>query len=428
VTLHALYSFVESEGETQSGVYTLYTGALTEGDYVIYYSTDALLATTTSNGRISAATTTVSGNAIQNPDAQIVWHIEKTDDGYWTIYNEANGVYAAGTGAKNKGTLLTSVTDYAKWTASGSSTYEFVNKGNKASGVNANLRWNSTSIGWATYSTSTGGAVSLYKGSTGTTYYTTLTAQAAAEVNGIAYETLEAALSAANGSTVKLLKNGEAPVTVAGTVYLDLNGFTAEISAEQLFVMDSTATTAAAGAGRLLTESKVSVQWGSFVTLDTGDGYSAHKFELRLTAVTLRTEKAGIYYKASLNCDPELRANIGACGVALSVEGGREQRTCYSGAPTGEFTSGSVFNIFNEKYSADENAERGETEIYAHAYIRLLDGTVITDTNGTAQSLRDVLEYRDNNYSTLTAQEKTQLQAFAATWKEPLAHWDLQNL
>lgn len=428
VTLHALYSFVETDGETQSGVYTLYSGQLTEGDYVIYYKTDALKATTTSGGRISAQTTTVSGDAITNPDETVVWHIAQTDDGYWTIYNEAANVYAAGTGSKNKATLLTSVTDYAKWTPSGTSAYEFVNKGNKAKGVNANLRWNSTSIGWATYSTSTGGAVSLYKGQTGTTYYTTLTAQAAAEVGGITYETLTAAIAAANGSTVKLLQNGDTAITAEGIVYLDLNGFTAEVNAERLYVMDSTSTTAAVGDGRLVTESEVAVQWGSFVTLDTGDGYSAHKLELQITTVTLRTAKAGIYYKATLNCDPELRANIGACGVVLSVDGGAEVRTRCTGAPTGEFTSGSVFNIFNQRYSAAENADRGETEIYANAYIELLDGTMLIDNGGVAQSLRDVMEYLDSNFASLTAQDQTQVKTFCATWADVLAFWDLQNL
>ena len=422
VTLHALYSFVETDGETQSGVYTLYSGEITEGDYVFHYSTDALKATTTSNGRISAVTTTVSGDAITNPDETIVWHVAKTDDGYWTVYNEANGVYAAGNGTKNKGALITSVTDYAKWTVTGSSTYEFVNKGNKTSGVNANLRWNSTSIGWATYSTSTGGAVSLYKGSTGTTYYTTLTMEAAAEVNGVAYETLAAAIAAANGSTVKLLQDAEA-VTVEGAVYLDLNGFTAEISAEQLFVMDSTATTAAAGKGRLITESKVSVQWGSFVTLDTGDGYSAHKLELKLTAVTLRTAKAGIYYKATLNCDPELRANIGAYGVTLCVEDGKAVSTRYTGAPTGEFTSGSVFNIFREDLSATENAVRGETDISAVPYVELLDGTVLQGS-GAGYSLRAVLTEIEASFDSLTAEEQAQVTAFRTTWSAVLSTWN----
>ena len=176
-TLYAVYSYVESEGGQTSGAYTLHTGEITEGDYVIYYKTDAMVATMTDNGRISATNVTVSNNTINNPDATIVWHITPIGDGRYTIYNAAKNVYAGGTGTKNKAGLLTSVTDYAKWTVEGSSTYEFTNVGNKAKGVNALLRWNSTSIGWACYSSSTGGAVSLYKGFTGTTYNTTMTTQ-----------------------------------------------------------------------------------------------------------------------------------------------------------------------------------------------------------------------------------------------------------
>jgi hypothetical protein len=428
VTLHAVYSYVETEGDQASGVYSLYTGALTEGDYVIYYKTDALKATSTGSNRISAATTTVTNGAITNPDALIVWHIEKTDDGYYTIYNEEKGVYAAGNGSKNNATLITSVTDYAKWSVTGSSTYEFVNKGNKAKGVNANLRWNSSTIGWATYSTSTGGALSLYKGSTGTTYYTTLTAQPVAEANGITYLTLEAAIAAADGSTVKLLKNCETAVTAEGAVYLDLNGFTAEVNAEKLYVTDSSATTTAAGSGSLVTTGAVEKNYNGYVALTQNGAYTFHALQLRLTAVTLRTEKAGIYYKASLACDPILRANIAGYGVTLSVDGGKALSTGYTGAPSGEFTSGSVFNIFKKHYSAQKNAERGELEIYANAYITLTDGATITDDAGVAQSLRDVMEYLDANFMTLTAQEQAQLQAFAASWKETLTLWNLQNI
>ena len=174
VTLYALYSYAVG-GSGNSDEYTLHSGELTEGDYVIYYKTDALVATTTDNGRLSATAVTVSNDTITKPDASIVWHITPIGDGYYTIYNETKGVYAAGTGTKNKAGLLAEVTDFAKWTLSGDSTYEFTNVGNKANGVNALLRWNSTSIGWACYSGSTGGAVSLYKASSGTTYYTTMT-------------------------------------------------------------------------------------------------------------------------------------------------------------------------------------------------------------------------------------------------------------
>ena len=141
-------------------LYSLYSGDLTEGDYVIVYNGKAMKNTVSSN-RLGYAEVTVSGNDIANPDASIVWHIASSGD-YWTIYNAAVLKYAAGNGTKNQGALEDSVNDKSLWSASGSSTYEFVNKNNAASNVNANLRNNGT-YGFACYGTGTGGALSLYK-------------------------------------------------------------------------------------------------------------------------------------------------------------------------------------------------------------------------------------------------------------------------
>ena len=394
---------------------------------MIYYKTDALKATETGSDRISAQTTTVTNDTIADPDALIVWHIAPTDDGNWTIYNAEKNVYAASNGTMNKGKLISSVTENAKWSVEGTDTYEFTNVANKAKGVNALLRWNSTSIGWATYSGSTGGKVSLYKASGGTTYYTTLTTPAAAEVDGIAYETLQAAIAAADGSTVKLLQDAAA-ITVSGTVYLDLNGFTAEINADKLFVTDSSATTTAAGTGSLVTTGAVEQNYNGFVALAENGVYTFHALKLEITTVTLRTAKAGIYYKATLACDPALQAQIGAYGVTLRVEEGAAHSTRYVGAPTGEFTSGSVFNIFHTRYSAAENAARGEMDIYANAYVELLDGTVIADTAGTACSLRDIITYLDENFEELGGDEISAAVAFCATWREVVSKWELYEL
>ncbi len=141
-------------------LYSLYSGALTEGDYVIVYNGKAMK-NTVSNNRLGYAEVTVSGNDIANPDASIVWHIASSGD-YWTIYNAAVLKYAAGNGTKNQGALEDTVNDKSLWTASGSSTYNFVNKNNAASSVNAYLRNNGT-YGFACYGTGTGGALSLYK-------------------------------------------------------------------------------------------------------------------------------------------------------------------------------------------------------------------------------------------------------------------------
>ena len=138
-----------------------YSGTITEGDYLIVYDNGAMK-NTVSSSRLQYTDVTVSNNKISNPDASLIWHIAPNGS-YWTIYNANVNKYAAGTGAKNKAQLLDSGTDdKSLWAVSGTSTYEFVNKANKAAGVNSNLRKNGT-YGFACYATSTGGALTLYK-------------------------------------------------------------------------------------------------------------------------------------------------------------------------------------------------------------------------------------------------------------------------
>ena len=141
--------------------YEKYSGTITEGDYLIVYS-DGAMKNTVSSERLQYSDVTISKNKISNPDASLIWHIAPNGS-YWTIYNAKVSKYAAGTGVKNKAQLLASGTDdKSLWTVSGTSTYEFVNKANKAAGVNSNLRRNGT-YGFACYATGTGGALTLYK-------------------------------------------------------------------------------------------------------------------------------------------------------------------------------------------------------------------------------------------------------------------------
>jgi len=141
--------------------YVLYSGTITEGDYIIVYD-DVAMKNAVSSNRLQYEKVTISNNKISNSDATIVWHIAASGD-YWTIYNANVSKYAASTGAKNKAQLLDSGTDdMSKWTVNGTETYEFVNKKNAANNVNSNLRYNS-GYGFACYATGTGGALSLYK-------------------------------------------------------------------------------------------------------------------------------------------------------------------------------------------------------------------------------------------------------------------------
>ena len=141
--------------------YALYSGTITEGDYIIVSEGNAMNNTLTSS-RLGNTAVTITSDKISNPDATIIWHIAPSGS-YWTIYNAKENKYAAGTGAKNKAQLLASGTDdKSLWTVTGSETYEFVNKANADANVNKNLRRNGT-YGFACYAISTGGALSLYK-------------------------------------------------------------------------------------------------------------------------------------------------------------------------------------------------------------------------------------------------------------------------
>ena len=147
-------AFVLSE-PTISGSFNLFSGALVEGDYVVCSGSTAMKNVTTAAPRIDVDTPTISNNKITDPKASIVWHIAKDGD-YWTFYNDAVEKYAAFTGTDGRGTLIESVTDYARFSLTG--TYDFINVGRSGK----YLRYNN-SYGFASYGSGTGTTLTLYK-------------------------------------------------------------------------------------------------------------------------------------------------------------------------------------------------------------------------------------------------------------------------
>ena len=171
--LRALYATQGEGNGTASNVFAPYSGELTEGDYLVTYDDGAMKAENF-NGRIGYTQITETDGTVLSPAEDLIWTISQTEDGYWTIYNTAAGVYASGTGTKNKAEVQASLTDYAKWTATGTETYVFLNLGNSTKDVNAQLRRNTT-YGFACYASNSnvGGPVSLYKRAASSVIYST---------------------------------------------------------------------------------------------------------------------------------------------------------------------------------------------------------------------------------------------------------------
>ena len=182
VMLYALYAVTKDGGSVSSNVFKPYSGALTEGDYIIVSGSAndgdfALVAESTGSKRLQCASVSYTGADIICSDNTIIWHIAPGSDA-WTIYNTASGNYAAGTGVKNNAGLITSVTEFAQWNSRNDGyEYEFINVGNLAKGVNPRLRFNGATVGWACYADSTasvGVPLNLYKRAAGSAFYFTV--------------------------------------------------------------------------------------------------------------------------------------------------------------------------------------------------------------------------------------------------------------
>lgn len=232
-------------------------------------------------------------------------------------------------------------------------------------------------------------------------------------------------------------------INYEGKLYLDLNGYTAgKVTADELIVWDSSATATTAGTGSLTTECAVAVDntvdGVRYIALKGDDGaYTFHVLQLKLSAVTLRTNKAGIYYKAEMACDEVLAGQIDYHGVAVSIVGmptadfANEANTAATkilGAPDSVFTSGSITNIFRSSLSAEKNAARGEMKIYANPYLKLTDGTVLMGNNNAEKSMQDIMSYLNENFASLGATEQENVKSFYTTWADAMASWNLANL
>ena len=130
-------------------------------------------------------------------------------------------------------------------------------------------------------------------------------------------------------------------------------------------------------------------------TLAAKDGYIAasggfHKFGGQyISGVSLRPRNAGIYYTATVLADEVLMAELEA-GVAVSLadmpgsDFETDADTLYAKGNHGVL----VQNILK---GDAEDADRAIMDIYAAAYVKLPDGTVLVSENDVAYSLFDIL-------------------------------------
>ena len=213
---------------------------------------------------------------------------------------------------------------------------------------------------------------------------------------------------------VKLYMDGD--VTLTKDCVIDLNGRILRVSGEYtLYGMDSSGDDFSVGTGKAVWSDAPAVKT-SAITRTGGKQYVAvvegaeatyHRLEMLLTDVTLRTESCGVYYKGTWGCDSVLAPQIAQYGIAVSLKATPDSQfvttdgclySTYDGTAlqNGEVKTGMLIkNIMKENLPSTSNQRRGEMPIYAAAYVILSDGTVLTDGEGIAYSLRSTMEEMD---------------------------------
>jgi len=264
------------------------------------------------------------------------------------------------------------------------------------------------------------------------------------------YMTNEEALAAYTDEAEFITLAGE--VALGGeSLKLNLMGNDLTVYGEGTIIGWDTENDDYAGYGKITLEEDAQIDvlyWDHFVdgkryiAIKDGQQLSFHRIEMAFTAVTLRTEKAGIYYKAQFEADSYVASKVESFGTVLSLNDMPDNNfehaediniaTELSGdkfVSGQEITSASVFGILKDSRSQAQNTAYAQMKIYANLYVNILieDGinTLLmaedsvhpeTAGSGVAYSLEEVLEGVNENWDNYSDEDKVTVQTTLNQW------------
>ncbi len=244
----------------------------------------------------------------------------------------------------------------------------------------------------------------------------------AAVVNGASYGTVQEAVEAANGGTVKLLANSDEEIT-ATDLYLDLNGYSLKkvTVTGTLYGMDSATNGYTASGAKI--ETVVGTYASNYRNGDAkrylavaeGEGVSFHRFYMGITKLSLAPAVTGFGYKAEFYGDEAVQAQIASIGYKLwlTENAVATRTTAFKNTVTLRLKNFDVVNY-------------GETDVNACVMITLVDGTVI-ESIPTAMSMRDMMEAINADYTLYDADQLAAVQTMIES-NPIIKTWDTANL
>lgn len=144
---------------------------------------------------------------------------------------------------------------------------------------------------------------------------------------------------------------------------------------------------------------------------------SFHRIGLQLTAMTLRAESAGVYYKSAFGGDEMVKELVESFGVALSILSEPSEENLDSdckctvftdfqaGGNDTDATSTLLKGVMKETNSMLRNNRNVQRPVYGRAYILLKDGTYLFGASAN-RSFRKQVEMVNGVWDDLTSIQK----------------------
>ena len=274
--------------------------------------------------------------------------------------------------------------------------------------------------------------------------------------NQEAYATLEEAIGKVGDGYIKLTQPITEDVTVSKDLYLDLNGntITGTVTVTEgavLYGMDSQTddftvedtegygklTVAGKGEVKGLPEESAFAEFG-YLKVEEKDGISFHAVDLRLTAMSLRSESTGVYYKSKFAGDELVAEQVLEYGVALSASTIPTEKTMdvyckrsvlknfKAGGMDEDATSTLLKDILLEKNSTSTNQRYAKIPIYGRAYILTEDGFMFGAY--AKRSFKEQVEMVDEKLETIEQDKQTAFMTMYETFRQVLRQWDVPNV
>ena len=258
------------------------------------------------------------------------------------------------------------------------------------------------------------------------------------------FETLQAAVDAYESGYIKMMRPSSEATTIAKNLVLDLNGKTVSgvtvadgctLSIQDAQTDDFDVTNGIYG--KLTATGNVKGA-ESYLLVNEEGQLSAHKYEAAITAMTLRADAAGIYYKSSFLGDEKVAAAVETFGLALSVIDEPYEKNMATKCVASEFTgfeSGENGNtaastllkgILKDTNTDAVNSRNLAMTIYGRPYIKTADGYFFGAT--VSRALDHQLTDIDGMVDTLSGAQLHAVKEFYKKFEAQLSSLNLENI